>query len=199
MSSSVWSHRAAARRPRARLVVYLRAALIGLSLGSIAGGAHAQTHVGAARCQSCHPFEHQVWASGPHARAHLSLSETERADAKCNSCHTLAAVDAGNTKLQGVQCESCHGAGKYYQQSFVMKDKELARAVGLVEPTMQVCQRCHNEGAPSIKPFDFAAMWARIDHGRAAREAHEKKQAAVREAEAPKAGAKSAKGARAGK
>ncbi|MBC7794704.1 MAG: hypothetical protein H7Z43_13450, partial [Clostridia bacterium] len=74
-------------------------------------------------------------------------------------------------KYAGVQCESCHGGGRYYYPQYVMKDRELARLVGLVDATAEQCQRCHNEAAPSIKPFDFASMWAKIDHGRVAREA----------------------------
>ena len=48
---------------------------------------------------------------------------------------------------------------------------KLARAVGLVDPTSAQCMQCHTDSAPSIKPFDFDTMWAKINHGKAAREA----------------------------
>jgi hypothetical protein len=73
-----------------------------------------------------------------------------------------------------VGCERCHGPGKYYVPSFVMKDRELARAVGLVDAKPEHCVQCHTEGTPSIRPFKFDEMWAKIDHGKAAREAWEK-------------------------
>jgi hypothetical protein len=133
--------------------------------------AAAQNYIGAKRCESCHPWEYQVWLSGPHAHAQRSLSAAELKDGKCNTCHTMVPSQLEEDKLAGVQCESCHGAGRYYYPQYVMKDRELARLVGLTDATAEQCQRCHNESAPSIKPFDFASMWAKIDHGRAAREA----------------------------
>jgi hypothetical protein len=60
-----------------------------------------------------------------------------------------------------------------------MKDKELARAVGLVDPVEVHCRACHTEGTPSIRPFDFARMWKEIDHGKKAREAWAAAQARV--------------------
>ena len=138
----------------------------------VAVPAQAQNYVGAERCGQCHEFEYRVWSTGPHAKAHLALSADQLKDSKCNNCHTH--VVEADSKLTAVQCERCHGPGKYYQASYVMKDKELARAVGLVDPTPQSCLQCHTEGAPSVAPFDFKTMWARIDHGKEAREAWER-------------------------
>ncbi len=141
-------------------------------LGLVSAGtavAQSASYIGAERCKSCHEFEFMVWSSGPHARAHLSLSEAQLGDPKCNTCHTITAGPA-EVSLTGIQCERCHGPGKYYHPSYVMKDKELARAVGLIDPQPVHCMQCHTDGAPSIKPFDFASMWAKIDHGSAARE-----------------------------
>jgi len=129
--------------------------------------AFAQNYIGAERCKTCHEAEYQIWATGPHARALAALSVEDRRDPKCNTCHTTSS-GAEDTRLSGVQCERCHGGGKYYQQAFVMKDKELSRAVGLMDPTAKVCQQCHTEGVPSIVPFDYERAWARIAHGRKA-------------------------------
>jgi hypothetical protein len=145
-------------------------AVVGLMLW--ARTATAQNYVGAERCGQCHEFAYKQWLAGPHAKAHQALNAEQIKDAKCNNCHTL--VEAADAKFSGVQCERCHGPGRYYQASFVMKDTDLAHAVGLVETLPAHCQQCHTEGAPSVAPFDFKTMWARIDHSKAAREAWER-------------------------
>ena len=131
--------------------------------------ASPQNFIGAERCNACHEFEYRVWGAGPHARSDQALSQGNRNDPKCNTCHTISTGD-NEALAKGVQCEHCHGGGKYYQQSFVMKDKELSRAVGLIDPTAKTCQQCHTVGVPSIVAFDYDRAWARIDHSRKARE-----------------------------
>ncbi len=125
-----------------------------------------QGYVGAQRCASCHQFAYQVWLASPHAKAHQSLTAAQLSDSRCNNCHNLL-PDTEN-RFVGVQCETCHGPGKYYQAEYVMKDHDLARAVGLIDTKPTHCQQCHTPGAPSITPFDFETMWARIDHSKAA-------------------------------
>jgi hypothetical protein len=154
-----------------------------------AASARAQSYIGAERCKTCHEFEYDVWSRGPHAHAHKALTEDQLADAKCNGCHTITAT-ANEPAFEGVQCERCHGPGKYYAPRYVMRDAELARAVGLIDPTPAHCQQCHTDGTPSIRTFDFASMWAKIDHGKKAREEWER---ARRAAEAPKAAPKATK------
>ena len=148
----------------------VRGCLVSLLVLSHAGLAQAQGYVGAQRCGTCHPFAFAKWSEGPHARAQLVLRPNELLSSKCNTCHTMA-PESDDSALAGVQCEQCHGVGKYYAADYVMRDQVLSRAVGLIQPGADQCRRCHTEGAPSIEPFDFAAMWARIDHGAKAREA----------------------------
>jgi len=64
----------------------------------------------------------------------------------------------------GVGCETCHGAGQYYSPSYVMRDSELSRAVGLLDPGQKSCLVCHSSATPSLTPFDFAAKVKLIDH-----------------------------------
>lgn len=151
-----------------------RAVILSLLLALWSHPLRAQSYVGAERCAQCHAFAYKVWAASPHKKAHQSLTEAQLADTKCNNCHTH--VGQADVKLEGVQCEHCHGPGKYYQPSYVMRDPELSRAVGLVETQPAHCQQCHTEGAPSIAPFDFKAMWALIDHSKAAQEADARAQ-----------------------
>ena len=63
-----------------------------------------------------------------------------------------------------VTCESCHGGGQYYSARYVMKDAELARLVGLLDPSEKGCRTCHDASSPSLKPFDFVAKLKAIDH-----------------------------------
>ena len=169
------------RRPWAR-------AVFAAALASLPVAALAQNYIGAERCRSCHEFEYQVWARGPHQRSHLALTAEQQADPKCNTCHTMAAEGAaeGVPNATGIECERCHGPGKYYHPRYVMKDRELARAVGLIDPTPAHCQQCHTEGAPSIRPFSYEELWTRIDHGKSAREAWERAQQTPPAASTPK-------------
>lgn len=136
-------------------------------------GARAHNYISAERCESCHEFAYQKWQRGPHASAAQSLSPAQARDPKCTTCHSLTSMAEVDDAFVGVQCESCHGPGRYYYPDYVMRDSQLARAVGLVEQNEAVCVRCHTPGSPSIEAFDFERMWAAIDHGKAAREAWE--------------------------
>ena len=45
-----------------------------------------------------------------------------------------------------------------------MRDAELARLVGLVEPGEKACAACHGESAPSLVKFEYAKKLPLIDH-----------------------------------
>ena len=155
-------------------------------------GAQAQNkYVGTKTCIMCHKGAakgamDEIWMKSKHANAYTVLTEAkalEIAKAKgianpaeskeCNECHTLGkTVDASlfDAKFdikQGVQCETCHGAGSAYKSSTVMKNKEEAIKNGLnafdggVE---KFCRGCHNEKSPTFKEFKFAEMFDKIKH-----------------------------------
>ena len=117
----------------------------------------AGNYIGVERCKSCHEFEFSRWAAGPHAHGHESLTAKPLGASKCNTCHTMD-PSLLVPRFIGIQCERCHGGGKYYHLDHVMRDRELARAVGLIDVTEAHCRQCHTAGTPSIRPFDFAAM-----------------------------------------
>jgi hypothetical protein len=117
--------------------------------------------VGPETCKACHPAAYASWREGPHARALESLPERSRGDRRCLSCHAPAA-EAGQT---GVGCEACHGPGRLYAARYVMRDAELARALGLVIPGEKGCLACHGESTPSLRRFDFSRKVKLIQHG----------------------------------
>ena len=122
--------------------------------------------VGPETCKACHPAAYEAWQKGPHARAQDGLPERSRKDRRCLSCHAPMA-DEGQT---GVGCETCHGPGGAYSARYVMRDPELARAVGLVEPGERSCGACHNDSTPSLTRFDHARKLPLIEHWNAERE-----------------------------
>jgi hypothetical protein len=127
--------------------------------------ARAQAYVGPETCQACHAEAYSLWKASPHARATASLTGRSAHDGRCLGCHSPQ-QDKG---LTDVTCESCHGPGQAYAPAYVMKDSELARAVGLEDPGEKSCRVCHDASSPSLKPFDFKEKLKLIDHWSAER------------------------------
>ena len=50
-----------------------------------------------------------------------------------------------------------------------MKDSELARLVGLQDPSEKSCRTCHDASSPSLAPFDFVQKLKLVDHWTAER------------------------------
>ena len=147
--------------------------------------------VGASTCGMCHKSEKQgkqfvIWQESKHAQAYKTL-QSEKADeiAKkagfttkaveteaCLKCHASgynvdASLKGAKFSVEdGVQCETCHGAGADYKSLKVMKDKKEAIANGLVEPgdLKTFCAGCHNPDSPTFVARDVDEMWAKIKH-----------------------------------
>lgn len=116
--------------------------------------------VGATRCGDCHKAAYQAWKDSAHSKSNAALPADMRADARCVRCH--GSTDAGTG---GVQCESCHGEGKYYARRHVMKDHVLSRIVGLTDVSQKTCVRCHTIDSPTVRPFSWERAWPVITHG----------------------------------
>lgn len=116
--------------------------------------------VGAETCKACHPAAYEAWRASPHARARETLPERSRNDKRCLSCHAPEAEDG----LSGVSCESCHGPGRLYSARYVMRDPELARALGLAEVGERTCAGCHTESTPSLIRFEYGRKLPLIQH-----------------------------------
>lgn len=151
-----------------------------------------RTYVGVAKCKTCHKTEAQglqfpIWEKSPHAKAFATLAgdeakaiakekgieDAQKADA-CLKCHVTGhGVDAtffaeGFEAADGVQCESCHGAGGDYYKMATMKaltKGEIEPAsVGLLITNKDLCVKCHNEESPTFKGFEYEKMVAKITH-----------------------------------
>jgi len=142
------------------------------------------------------------WESGPHAKAFETLGTDEakaagakvgvadpQTSGKCLKCHSTAyhfteelqvkAPEGGKAKIavdEGVTCESCHGPGKNYKSKTVMQDREKSVAGGMIYPSTESCQLCHNDQSPSWKAdryttkagkkvgFDVEQAYEKIKH-----------------------------------
>jgi excinuclease UvrABC ATPase subunit len=152
------------------------------------------TFIGVKKCGMCHKKEAtgnqlKIWKDGKHSQAFKTL-QTAEADKiasekgfktkaaetpECLACH-VTGHDVDATMLgkkfkieDGVQCETCHGAGSKYKSKKIMKDHAKSVANGLVEYKDEAaikaqCVTCHNDKSPTFKPFNFEERWAKIKH-----------------------------------
>jgi cytochrome c554/c'-like protein len=116
--------------------------------------------VGPEGCKTCHLAAWESWRETAHARAQESLPPRNRRDARCTPCHAPD-QDKG---VAGVSCEACHGPGQAYAASYVMRDAELARAVGLVKGGEKTCLVCHTDSTPSLGRFEYRRKLELIRH-----------------------------------
>jgi formate-dependent nitrite reductase cytochrome c552 subunit len=131
-----------------------------LALAVVPCAARGADTVGPETCKACHPAAYEAWRASPHARAREMLPERSRADVRCLSCHAPDAADG----IAGVSCEACHGAGRLYAAAYVMRDPELARALGLLDPGERSCAGCHTESTPSLVRFEYERKLPLIRH-----------------------------------
>ncbi|MDH5561645.1 MAG: cytochrome c family protein [Deltaproteobacteria bacterium] len=169
--------------------------------------------VGVSKCRKCHEDTNKIkntgnqfslWQQSAHSKAFKTL-KTRKAkktarkmgikkpheSEKCLVCHRTA-FKAPSNKLNrsfngedGVQCESCHGAGGKYSEEKTMKKIARERKVsngtkyakkwGLSYPDEKTCLKCHTKSIdragityfnPTDKPFDYKAASLKIIHKR---------------------------------
>lgn len=164
--------------------------MLGLVIGcasSVTFGKEVQ-YVGVQKCKKCHVKngdQYGKWKNSKHSKAYevlasdkakeigkkLGVADPQQSE-KCLKCHTTGYGEkpekfaASFDIKDGVQCESCHGAGSAYKKSKIMKDRDKSIAAGLILPTEEVCVKCHNKDAPGFEGFDFKKMHKKIAHPR---------------------------------
>ncbi len=154
-----------------------------LALACLPFRALAADPIGAENCKTCHGAAYEIWQDSQHSKASASLSPKQQKDARCLSCHSPDQAKG----VPDVSCETCHGGGQFYAPRYVMKDKELSRAVGLTDPSEKMCLKCHDANAPSLAAFKFADKLKLIDHWTAAREERKAAAEKARQEKAAKA------------
>jgi hypothetical protein len=149
-------------------------------------------YIGTRMCAPCHRTEKQgkqmeIWQKSAHATAYKTLT-TAQADevakkqglakpavesADCLSCHApehgAQNVEKSFNVQDGVQCETCHGAGSAYKTIPIMKDRAKSIAAGMSEYKDEAaieakCKTCHNEKSPTFKGFKLEEYWNKIKH-----------------------------------
>jgi hypothetical protein len=145
-------------------------------------------YIGVAACVMCHRTDQQgkqeaIWKESLHAKAYETLKSeqskkiaTDKGITKapheaqeCLVCHATGwdlpaeRLDARFKVEDGVQCETCHGAGSEYR-AVHGRNPELGMERGLVIGDEQLCKTCHNEKSPTFKGFDFKRDMAKIAH-----------------------------------
>ena len=144
-------------------------------------------YIGALKCKMCHNsekagFAYKIWSESLHSKALASLGNEKSLEyakqngiadptkeQKCLKCHsTYHSVAKDNietlTATEGVSCESCHGPGSAYKTNTIMKSRELSMKNGLILPTKEVCEKCHNKDNPFYKPFNYEEAVKKIAH-----------------------------------
>lgn len=120
----------------------------------------ADDFVGSERCKICHKEEYEKFSKTKHKDTSKSLKEDEKKNRECLMCHSMDKEG----KYMEIGCEACHGAGKYYSQSYIMKDKELSRLIGLKKPDEESCKRCHTQDSPKINKMNIKDGLKIIEH-----------------------------------
>ncbi|MEO5335849.1 MAG: cytochrome c family protein [Magnetospirillum sp. WYHS-4] len=161
-----------------------------LMLAPLTGKAEPASFEGARVCIKCHDRQGEEWKKTAHAKALESLRPGQKAEAKgkakldpakdytqdkdCLACHVTGygqpggyAPGVGNKNLEGVGCESCHGAGSLYRlehgdaenrlkRSGETSDRKRLVGAGQNFDYEQACARCHlnHHGSPGARaPF----------------------------------------------
>ncbi len=116
--------------------------------------------VGSGRCRICHKEEYEKFSKTAHKDTSGSLSPEQKKNKECLMCHSMDKEG----KYMEIGCEACHGGGKYYSQEYVMKDKELARLIGLRIPDEKYCEKCHTQETPKINKMNIKEGMKKIEH-----------------------------------
>lgn len=120
---------------------------------------------GASQCKSCHVKAWDSWNKSSHSHALETLKKQRKnEDSECISCHVLGwetkggfANEKESPHFAGVQCETCHGAGKKHTTN------PMEAKLPTPKPSANFCTSCHH--TPHSPSFKFDEYWNKIKHG----------------------------------
>jgi hypothetical protein len=114
----------------------------------------ASPYVWAKGCKDCHTEIYTAWEKTKHSTALTRLSAADQ-QKECAACHVTGGEKVLEDKANaGIQCESCHGAGRAHAESAVAgKPTPLTK-----KPDGKVCETCHNDKSPHFHGFYYDAM-----------------------------------------
>jgi hypothetical protein len=123
--------------------------------GSAISRADRADWVGSDACGSCHPAELAAWKQTAHAGAADRLGTKPKS--RCLACHGTGDAPAGKASFCEVGCEACHGSGADYAADDIMRDRPMARALGLrdlstAEAVAAMCAGCHRGTGTRLEP-----------------------------------------------
>ena len=152
------------------LTVVALAVLIWSATGASEGMGKHPVYVGAQTCGHCHQGraqgnQHSLWRSTKHALAYATLAKPEAKKIAelsgipqephdspiCLNCHAAAADTEDWEKedtfrlADGVQCESCHGAGSEHVAERMMPNPPTGGPMPMKAPGPELCMMCHLE------------------------------------------------------
>jgi cytochrome c554/c'-like protein len=122
----------------------------------------ANEFVGDKACIRCHEQAHKTWDLSAHSHAFATLKKVKSEyDPDCLRCHTVGyGLSSGfideikTASLANVQCESCHGRGKYHIATLTK--------TSLKPVTPATCVKCHD--TENSENFNYPSFWPRIAH-----------------------------------
>ncbi len=153
------------------LLVTIATCLFGLAI-FVPGPIQRDSYMGAEYCGTCHQTEYKSWAQSAHKRATDVLPLEMRSKPACLNCHATVASEENEQALPGVQCESCHGPGKYYEKSHMKKDEVLSKLLFMQRPTEDSCRHCHSDTTnlwSAHMAMDKIRHWQNVPLGDAAK------------------------------
>ena len=158
-----------------------------VSLFVVTNASAEAKYIGAKKCKACHMKQYKAWKKTNMAKSFKDLKPGVKAEAKkkagidpdkdythdadCLKCHTTGYGKPGGfvsiektPKLEGVQCEGCHGPGSEFRK-IMKKNKKFklaeVKAAGLIIPSEDEagCMTCHGGDSPFTDKVDAKYKW----------------------------------------
>jgi len=147
-----------------RSLLTIRALILGMAMALLrVSSAQSVSHLygGVGACAECHQSTINLWNTTAHAHAYQTLLTAPTTTSGSLASHTVGygfptgfRSAATTPRLEGVQCENCHGGSANHAANFI----DLS-ALPSLDLSAAVCGGCH-----SGLQHPFYAQWITSDH-----------------------------------